>query len=457
MACNFALDSAEFLPIIIQGHIFMTESQIFSRIEREHRLMTLPEVLAQVIRTAEDPGSSVKDIATIISRDVTMTSKILRMANSSFYGRPKRVQSVNDAIGVLGTRTVKSIALSVSVYDICSRLETQLDLKDYWMHSLEVAILSELIARRVRYKSAEEAFVAGLLHDIGILILDSAFPREYEVIWQRCLEGDDLMKTEEVELGTNHAQISAFVASRWNLPQPYQTCLSDHHRMFDVSEPSPDRKIVNIVALASRIGKFSVYSHVFTGKKDADNKSSLMTSLGLTNDDLSDIDADAVTRFMETADFLEIDVGTPLELAQRANQLLTDMFGQLDLLYQQLCEHHGSIPGDRLDEIATDVMYTVVATFSHYFNNACATILGRSQLIELALKKGEVLDNNSEILKRSIEVIQSGVESISNVLSVMRSVESFKTVQYHESAKIIDLKDQLDKLVGEKLEPAARL
>jgi len=436
----------------------MTESQIFSRIEREHRLFTLPEVLAQVIRTAEDPGSSVRDIATIISRDVTLTSKILKMANSSFYGRPNQVQSVNDAIGVLGTRTVKSIALSVSVYDICNRLETQVDLKDYWLHSLEVAILSELIARRVRYKSAEEAFVAGLLHDIGILILDSTFQSEYEAIWQRCLKGDDLLKTEEEELGTNHAQIGAFVASRWNLPQSYQDCLRDHHRMFDMSEPSPAQKLINIVALASRVGRFSIYSHIFTGKKDAENKNALMRSLGLTNDDLKSIDDEAITKFLETAAFLEIDVGTPLELAHRANELMTDMFSQLDVLYQQLCEHHGSgVPGDRLDEIATDVMYTVVATFSHYFNNACATILGRSQLIELALKKGEVMDSNSEILKRSIEVIQSGVESISNVLSVMRSVESFQTVQYHESAKIIDLKDQLDKLVAEKLEPAPRL
>lgn len=431
----------------------MTESQIFSRIEREYRLFTLPEVLAQVIRIAEDPNSSVRDIATIISRDVTLTSKILKMANSSFYGRPNQVQSVNDAIGVLGTRTVKSIALSVSVYDICNRLDTQIDLKDFWLHSLEVGILSELIARAVRYKSAEEAFVSGLLHDVGILILDSAFQNEYESIWRRCIKGEDLIGTEESELETNHAQIGAFVAARWNLPLNYQACIRDHHRVFDMAEPSSDERLVNIVALASRMGKFSAHGHVFNGKRDAENKVALLRSLGLTNAALTEIESEAVTKFMETAAFLEIDVGTPLELAQRANELMNDMFGQLEMLYKKLSEHHSEVPNDKIDAIATDVMYTVVATFSHYFNNACATILGRSQLVELALSKGEVSDSASEILRRSLGVIQSGVESISNVLSVMRSVESFETVQYHESAKIIDLKEQLDKLVATRLDP----
>jgi len=435
----------------------MTESQIFSRIEREHRLFTLPEVLAQVIRIAEDQSSSSRDIATIISRDVTLTSKILKMANSSFYGRPNQVQSVNDAIGVLGTRTVKSIALSVSVYDICNRLDTQVDLKDFWLHSLEVAILSELIAKAVRYKCAEEAFVSGLLHDIGILILDSAFQKEYGSIWQRCTKGEDLISTEESELETNHAQIGAFVAARWNLPLNYQACIRDHHRAFDIVEPNPDARLVNIVALASRLGKFSAHGHVFTGKRDVENKIALIRSLGLSSEVLTEIEKEAVTNFMETASFLEIEVGTPLELAQKANELMNDMFGQLELLYKQLSEHHDRVPVDRIDSLATDVMYTVVATFSHYFNNASATILGRSQLIELALKKGEVSDSSSEILRRSIEVIQSGVESISNVLSVMRSVESFQTVQYHESAKIIDLKEQLDQLAAKRLDPVSSI
>ncbi len=106
-----------------------------------------------------------------------------------------------------------------------------------------------------------------------------------------------------------------------------------------------------------------------------------------------------------------------------------------------------------MDAIATDVMHTVVATFSHYFNNACATILGRSQLLEMSIDKGDLKDADNRVLTRSIEVIQRGVDSITNVLNVMKSVESFDTVQYHESAKIIDLKEQLDELTADKLEP----
>ena len=431
----------------------MKESQVLARIENEYKLFSLPEVLAQVIQAVEDRNSSIGTIAEIVSKDVALTSKILGMSNSSFYGRMNKVASVTDAIGVLGTRTVKSIALSVSVYDLCRRLDNSLDIKDFWRHSLEVAILSELIARKTDARIAEEAFVCGLLHDIGILILDSTFSKDYEKVWHLTCKGNDLSKTEESIIGTNHVKVGAFLAEKWNLPERFANAIRDHHRTFDFGKPETEDALSQIVCLASRISSYQMDGLSYIGRKDFENKKALLHNLGLANDDIAEVRSETISRLIETAQFLEMDVGSPLDLVQKANDLLFQLMCQIEALYSNTEEGEAQLPKDRLAVIATDVMHTVVATFSHYFNNACATILGRSQLLEMSLNKGELKDADNRVLTHSIEVIQRGVESITNVLSVMKSVESFDTVQYHESAKIIDLKEQLDELTADKLEP----
>jgi putative nucleotidyltransferase with HDIG domain len=435
----------------------MRESQVLARIDKEYKLFSLPEVLAQVIQAVEDRNSSIGTIAAVVSKDVALTSKILRMSNSSFYGRMNKVSSVTDAIGVLGIRTVKSIALSVSVYDLCRRLDNRLDIKDFWRHSLEVAIIADLIARKADARLAEEAFVCGLLHDIGILILDSTFPKDYEKVWHLTCKGNDLIKTEESIIGTNHVKVGAFLAEKWYLPERFASAIRDHHRTFDLGEARTEEVLSQIVCLASRISNYQMDGMSYIGRKDFDNKRALLHNLGLVNDDIGEVRSETVTRLIETAQFLEMDVGSPLDLVQKANGLLFQLMCQIEALYSSAEEGGYRIPKGRLDAIATDVMHTVVATFSHYFNNACATILGRSQLLEMSMDKGDLKDADNRILTHSIEVIQRGVESITNVLNVMKTVESFDTVQYHESAKIIDLKEQLDELTADKLEPVQHM
>jgi putative nucleotidyltransferase with HDIG domain len=430
----------------------MDESQVYSKVERENKLFTLPEVLAQVLQVAEDNNASIGSIAEVVSKDFALTGKLLRVANSSFYGRASEVRSMDEAVNILGTRTVKAIALSVSVYDMCNRLKTRLDMKDFWRHSLEIAVLSEHIAKAVKYSHPEEAFVAGLLLDIGIPVLDAAFPDEYEQVWQHIQKGKDLLRVEESFLGTNHARVGAFLLSKWSFPKLYVECVEDHHRTYEAAEASDTGELIRIVGLASRIAKFSMYGPIYSGVKDFDTRNALLESFGLSHSELAEIDSKSMKEFMDTAKLLEIDIGSPLDLVQQANYKLYRLFREYEYLYRRLETREDDLPKDRVDEIAIDVMFTVVATFSHYFNNACATILGRSQLIELALKKGEISDSRGGTLNHSIEVIQRGVESITNVLCVMKSVESFHTIQYHESAKIIDLKNHLEKLAARELE-----
>lgn len=440
-----------------EADVHMTEAQVFSRIGREHHLFTLPEVLAQVLKAIDSPNSSMEVIAGVIARDVALTGKILMMANSSFYGRSGKVRSAREAVGVLGTRTVKSVALSVSVYDICNRLATRIDLRDFWRHSLEMAIVSELVAKAAKSGNQEEAFVCGLLLDIGIIVLDSAYPKDYEQVWTNVCNGGDINKCEEEALGTNHARVAAFLAEKWNLPQNYVESIRNHHTVFKLDEAGSVSKLSQVVGLSSRICKFSLYGPVYKSRDDFENRNVLMRNLCLAPDDLALIDSETVMRFVETAKFLDIDVGSSLDLVQRANYLLFDSYSQLELLYRRLDEEQGRVPASNVDEIAIEVLHIVVATFSHYFNNASATMLGRSQLLELAIRKGEIQDNPAGALAKSIEVIQRGVQNITNVLNVMKSVDTFRTVEYHESARIMDLKGHLNKISFEQLDPARQV
>jgi len=431
----------------------MEEKQVFAKIKRDYQLSTLPEILAQVIRACEDRDSSIEKIAAIISRDMALTGKVLRISNSSFYGRPTKVTSVKDAISVVGTRTLKSVALSVSVYDLCTRLETQLDIRDFWRHSLEVAVLAELIATKVGYELPDEAFVAGLLYDLGIVILDSAYPKQYGQIWQDIKNNGNLIEHENKTFGTNHARVGAFLASEWKLPPNLVRAIGDHHKEVETGELDRAQRLCQIITLANYTGKFAMYTPVFRGGEDFSNRNRILENLKLSDEDILKIQRESVERLVETANLLDIEVGSPLDLVQKANDMLSQMNAQLETLYQQGGAVVDNVPSAMVDDIATDVMHTVVATFSHYFNNACATILGRSQLLEMSLQRGDIKDSEDATLTHSLMVIQNGVEAITNVLNVMKSVGSFETVQYHERAKIINLQEELEQLTAGKLDP----
>ncbi|HEX9972829.1 MAG TPA: HDOD domain-containing protein, partial [bacterium] len=198
----------------------MDEKQALARLDANKELFTLPQVLNEVLRIAESVNSSAKDIAAIILKDVSLTGKVMRVANSAFYGRSRQISSVNQAVVTLGMRAVKSLALSVSLYGIVNKkgVYGDFDPKLFWIHSLEVATASRMITERLKLNATEELFVSGLLHDIGIIFMQSAFPKEYKEVSESVKRGADLCKTEEGIIGINHAKVGQFISEKWNLP-----------------------------------------------------------------------------------------------------------------------------------------------------------------------------------------------------------------------------------------------
>ncbi len=195
-------------------------------------LPTLPTVITQMIGLIDNPQTSAREVSQLISTDQALTAKILKLANSAFYGFPREIATVNHAVVVLGFETVKSLGLSVSVLErfAAGGATTSFDRQKFWEHSIACGVAARMLADRLRYRVQGEAFAAGILHDIGKLILSQYFTEEFEQILTLTREEDIYIgKAEEQVLGVTHAEIGLWLAEKWNLPDKLVTAIANHH------------------------------------------------------------------------------------------------------------------------------------------------------------------------------------------------------------------------------------
>ncbi len=183
-------------------------------------LPTLPTVIAKMLELVDNPKTSASALSNLIMRDQVLTAKILKLANSSFYAFPRQISTVKLALVVLGFESVKEMALSFSVLgSFKGENNKYFDNSQFWQHSVSVGACTRMLARETCYRLAGEAFVAGLLHDIGKVVLNQYLPKEFAEIQTLIFEGGMECEAAEKEvLGVAHAEVGAWLAERWNLP-----------------------------------------------------------------------------------------------------------------------------------------------------------------------------------------------------------------------------------------------
>lgn len=202
------------------------------KIESIDDLPTLPTVASQIVATANSPKTSATDVGALINRDSSLTSKVLKLVNSSFYGFPQQIKSISHAIVILGFNKVKNVVLTASVFDLTKgRAENRLDVRRFWEHALGAAIGSQATARRFnRGLAPDDAFVGGLLHDFGKIILDQFLSEEYNPVLGYAAEHTTTVRTAEKEiLGFDHQQVGTWIAEKWKLPPILVTAIRHHH------------------------------------------------------------------------------------------------------------------------------------------------------------------------------------------------------------------------------------
>lgn len=232
----------------------ITKQQIIEKLEE---LPTLPSIVYELSRLINDPMSSTNDIERVMSDDQSLTSKVLKLANSAYYAIPGGVSNLARAIAHIGFDTIQQLVLAASVLDSLKVDDEgrQFRVPEFWKHSIGVAMAAETIAREVGYKTPADIFTCGLLHDMGKIALLKLEPSVLEqVAIHASMCGVTFYQAEE-ELDTPpHTWIGMSLAQKWTLPNQIQNVLQYHHEMNANVRggASPElNQVIDMVALAN--------------------------------------------------------------------------------------------------------------------------------------------------------------------------------------------------------------
>lgn len=232
----------------------MVERQVLVSLLKIRDLPTLPEVIRKILEAVEDESSSASDLTAILEADHTISARILRWANSAFYGQVKEVGSIRHAVVVLGFDAIRHLALATSVFDALSkRRQFAVDPEDFWMHSLGAAKASQLLANEhCQVESPAICFTAGLLHDIGKYLLALVLKDEYKAVVDAAEQSKRMLLEVEMEvLGFGHAEAGAWIAKKWKFPELIIEGILNVHDASGYE--GPNRKEVAILSLANTI------------------------------------------------------------------------------------------------------------------------------------------------------------------------------------------------------------
>lgn len=201
------------------------------------KLPSLPTLYSQLSRAVEDPNASLREVGDIVRQDPSLTSRLLRLANSALYSFPRPVDSIEEALQLIGLREMRDLTLATAVIGSFPDLPGELvSVTEFWKHSLACGIASGLLAERRRDSMPERCFVGGLLHDIGRLVMYLRLPQPSREILRRCAEEDVTPCVMEARvLGFDHAELGAELLVLWGIPAPLVAMVRRHH------EPLPSR------------------------------------------------------------------------------------------------------------------------------------------------------------------------------------------------------------------------
>ncbi|MBN1593643.1 MAG: HDOD domain-containing protein [Candidatus Coatesbacteria bacterium] len=278
-------------------------SEVKLVLKRLSELPTLPAALYRMLDVLSDPKLSMAAISKIIAEDPSLTSKMLKLANSPYYGFQKEVRSVDHAMVLLGVETVKALALGVSIFNTFhdSVNMNGIDKAGLWAHFLAVAFCSREFSLIMNSVEPNSAFTGGLIHDIGRLALLRMFPSESVlVVGQTEQGGCSLLDAERDIYGIDHEEAGAFLAKTWGLPEDLQEAIAFHHDMsaFEKTE------LVHAVYMAERLCKLLELGWTGEPKPD-DMRDEELRAAGIDRAQLDEVRDRILAREPEIKEFLK--------------------------------------------------------------------------------------------------------------------------------------------------------
>jgi len=238
--------------------------ELQDRIKTIANLPTLPHIASRLMQIVNSPNTSADTVASLVSQDISLSAKVLRLANSAFYGIPKSINTLNNAVVILGFKIIQTMVLSLTVFDMFTRNSDDeagvaFDRNDFWRHSLRCAVLGRLLAHRRRRSFAldpEEAFCAGLLHDVGKVVMEQYLNQDFHrALHHARLHGLSSFEAERDMLGYTHCDVASWLTGSWSLPDEIEQPLICHHEPEEATICADSVMICHLADILSKVNE----------------------------------------------------------------------------------------------------------------------------------------------------------------------------------------------------------
>ncbi|MBI1748991.1 MAG: HDOD domain-containing protein [Acidobacteria bacterium] len=212
-------------------------------VSRMTSLPSIPALYLELTEVLQSPNASIEKVGKIVSKDMGMAAKVLQLANSAFFGNARHICDPADAVIYLGLDTIKALAFSVNVFSQFEQSDfSKFSIDEFWRHSVATGAFAQRIAKSLQFpeKMIHDARMAGLLHDVGKLVLAANLPKPYEDMWTMVQDQGIPQWQAEVEVfGSTHAEVGAYLLWLWGLPGPIIEAIAFHHSPGASPEQSP--------------------------------------------------------------------------------------------------------------------------------------------------------------------------------------------------------------------------
>jgi diguanylate cyclase (GGDEF)-like protein len=327
---------------------------LLERIKSCATLPSLPTIAVQVLELAQKEEVDIAEIARIISKDPALSGKILKTVNSSFYGRAQAVSTISQSLVIMGLQSVKTLVLGFSLVSNLAKSKSKgFNHLDYWRHSIFGATAARSIASKLGIVQQEEAFLVGLLSDIGMMAFDQVLGEEYGEVVGGISSHCEVVKAELERFQLTHPQVSGIMAEQWKLPPLLATPIANHHNSAAVDDPQL-KKLTEVVELAARC------ADVFVDKEPAaaiaDVRRIARDSHGLEAGMVDVLLAEIGRKTKEIAPLFEISLGgmpSYDSILKRANEALVQMTIQTQVQAKNLQQQNEQLKQQALTDRLT--------------------------------------------------------------------------------------------------------
>jgi HD-like signal output (HDOD) protein len=423
-----------------------TDIDIARQIAQNNELMALPEAVIKVLETIARDEVGLDKLSDIIGNDPALCGRLLKIANSSFYGLNHKINNIHQAVMVLGITTVKCLALSAALFNHKEIARViGVSISTIYGNIISVAVTSRKLAVAVKYPAPEDAFTCGLLHNIGLLYLLHHYPDEYHGVLEKLKQSGSLSEEEKKQFGLTHAEIGRMIAQKWRLPQDIISAISNHH----TCNGRDSRLLDDIVRLAVALNRdIFLPSEQYVEDKIA--KIGLIASrLNLGHPQLDDIAASIARDATAFAGSIDVPIEDNETILAKANQEIFSTYLSVQKLFKERQELTKKILDEERERGLLEAKQIAISTLSHYINNAIMAISGNSQVVRMTLKSKKP-EEVVQMLPRILDTVDDAVRKISAVLEEISEINSLVDIEYYSQSRIMNIdariKDRMAKI-----------